>query len=195
MNITTSSCGYKNSHAVNPLCLTNLICKEDSEIGAYRLVERITYGNILERSQAYVEVSLLGHEANLKFFEMIHRKSYEDWSHLYLRIYLFRAHLQPYLDMGLISGDKFSQFAIALQLSRFDKVVIDDLLSKKLIQPNTDYFYIRKEFIKIEDQQKKARRMTQKRMKENHFEMLQIHFDRINQEEIGSLSNDHKIAA
>jgi hypothetical protein len=74
-------------------------------------------------------------------------------------------------------------------------VVIDDLLSKKLIQPNTDYFYIRKEFIKIEDQQKKARRMTQKRMKENHFEMLQIHFDRINQEEIGSLSNDHKIAA
>jgi len=195
MNITTSSCGYKNSHAVNPLCLTNLICKEDSEIGAYRLVERITYGNILERSQAYVEVSLLGHEANLKFFEMIHRKSYEDWSHLYLRIYLFRAHLQPYLDMGLISGDKFSQFAIALQLSRFDKVVIDDLLSKKLIQPNTDYFYIRKEFMKLEDQQKKARRMTQKRMKENYFEMLQIHCERVDQDEMDCLSNDPKIAA
>jgi len=195
MNITTSTCGYKNSHAVNPLCLTNLICKEDSEIGAYRLVERITYGNILERSQAYVEVSLLGHEANLKFFEMIHRKSYEDWSHLYLRIYLYRAHLQPYLDMGLISGDKFSQFAIALQLSRFDKVVIDDLLSKKLIKPNTDFFDIRKEFIKLEDQQKKARRMTQKRMKENYFEMLKIHCERIDQEDMDCLSNDPQIAA
>jgi len=195
MNITTNSYGYKNSNAVNPLCLTNLICKEDSEIGAYRLVERITYGNILERSQAYVEVSLLGHEANLKFFEMIHRKSYEDWSHLYLRIYLFRAHLQPYLDMGLISGDKFSKFAIALQLSRFDKVVIDDLLSKNLIKPNTDFFYIRKEFMKLEDQQIKARRMTQKRMKENYFEMLQIHCERVDQDEIDCLSNDPKIAA
>lgn len=194
MNAINKAVSQQN-HPINPLDLRNLICKEDSELGAYRLVERISYGNILEKAQAYVEVSLLGHDADLKFFEMIDRKGYEDWSHLYLRIYLFRAHLQPYLDMGLISGDKFSQFAIANQLANSDKEVIDDLLSKELIKPGMSFHEIRKEFIRIESRQKKARRMTQKRMKENHFEMLQVHFDRLDKKEMESLSNDLKIAA
>ena len=194
MNAINKAVSQQN-HPINPLDLRNLICKEDSELGAYRLVERISYGNILEKAQAYVEVSLLGHDADLKFFEMIDRKDYEDWSHLYLRIYLFRAHLQPYLDMGLISGDKFSQFAIANQLANSDKEVIDDLLSKELIKPGMSCHDIRKEFIRIESRQKKARRMTQKRMKENHFEMLQVHFDRLDKKEMEYLSNDLKIAA
>jgi hypothetical protein len=194
MNAINKAVSQQN-HPINPLDLRNLICKEDSELGAYRLVERISYGNILEKAQAYVEVSLLGHDADLKFFEMIDRKDYEDWSHLYLRIYLFRAHLQPYLDMGLISGDKFSQFAIANQLANSDKEVIDDLLLKELIKPGMSCHDIRKEFIRIESRQKKARRMTQKRMKENHFEMLQVHFDRLDKKEMESLSNDLKIAA
>ena len=194
MNAINKAVSQQN-HPINPLDLRNLICKEDSELGAYRLVERISYGNILEKAQAYVEVSLLGHDADLKFFEMIDRKDYEDWSHLYLRIYLFRSHLQPYLDMGLISGDKFSQFAVANQLANSDKEVIDDLLSKELIKPGMSCHDIRKEFMRIESRQKKARRMTQKRMKENHFEMLQVHFDRLDKKEMESLSNDLKIAA
>ena len=176
MNITTNSYGYQNSHTVNPLCLTNLICKEDSEIGAYRLVERIIYGNILERSQAYVEARLLGHDAELKFFEMVNRKNYEDKIYLFLRIYLFRAHLQPYLDMGLISGDRFSQYAIALVLPDHSKEVIDDLLSKKIIEPGMSWFDISDEFKKIKKQKKRSRRMNQKRMKENNFEMLKTRF-------------------
>jgi len=132
---------------------------------AYKLAERVFFGDILERSKAYVEASILSYEAKEKFLQMVGQKQYHDYLSHYLCIHLNREKLQPYCTSGLISGENGNDFFIAFSLAKCSTEYIDHALEYGYIKPGMSFIEINNHL--IQNKSYKFQRLTKKIKAEN----------------------------
>ncbi len=95
------------------------IAKTNDIKGAYRLIERIENGNALEAAQAYIEASVLNHEASDRFFEVMDRPTYWQYMSTYVRILLSKDKVQKYIDRNVIHGDRLDQMLLAAAITDY----------------------------------------------------------------------------
>lgn len=138
---------------------------------AYKLAERVFYGDILERSAAYVGASLLSYEAKQKFLQMVGKSQYRNWISHYLCIHLNSEKLVPYLESGLISGDRSGDLFIAFLLAKCSTEYIDHALKYGYIKPGMSFIEINNHLIKNESF--KSQRLTKKIKAENERLILE----------------------
>ncbi len=127
------------------ICTSN--ASNDLDI-TFSLAERVFWGNVLERCQAYVNATQLSFEGFSKFLEIVGESDYRNWITQYLRVYLNREKLTPYLKSGLISGDHSEDFYIAVLLSYYPKELIDNLVNNGELKPGMSFLDINDYFNK-----------------------------------------------
>lgn len=95
------------------------IAKTNDIKGAYRLIERIQNGNVLEAAQAYIEVSLLNEDASDRFFELMDRPTHRQYLATYVRIILNKDKVQKFIDREVINGDHLDQMLLASAITDY----------------------------------------------------------------------------
>lgn len=160
--------------------MTELSKPNITNYDAFKLAERVFYGNVLEQSAAYVGASHLTYEGFNKFIEIVGKKEYFGWITQYLRIHSNRDKLAPYVESGLISGDHSEDFFIAVRLSYFSKEVIDNALKEGQIKVGMSFLEINDFFNR--NFPSKSERVTKKTKVENEKMIRRArHFFLVNQ--------------